>query len=172
MTLQGIQPKQKFPGAIVADLREYAKKLGLPTDWPERVQIRTETYGTGSKWFVDYDGQPLAAYGLDILHEIEAKTHHVAIPPPPDPLVVASQLAVSQPADPQWRRFKHLTFRRDDVLFVNNVDDKGKENGIVLTICFRNGTTLLCGNEANYANSGMSTYEFFLQHVMQLAPEK
>lgn len=171
MSLQGIEPKQKFPGAIVADLRDYAKQLGLPSDWHKRIEASSNIGGTGSKWHFTYEDKLLATYTCDILQEIETKIHHMTIPPPADPLVVASQLAVIQPSDSQWRRFKHLTFRRDEVMYVNNVDDKGKANGNAFSIVFRNGESVVCGNESNYANSGMSTCDFFLEHVMNLTPE-
>lgn len=171
MSLQGIEPKQKFPGAIVADLRDYVAALGLPSDWPMRIKSRSNIGGTGCKWWFDYEGEPMATYECDILQEIVTKTHHMPIPSPVDPLVVASQLAVIQPSDPEWRRFKHLTFRREEVMYVNNVDEKGKANGNAFTIVFRNGESVVCGNESNYANSGMSTCDFFLEHVMNLTPE-
>lgn len=160
----------KFPGAIVNDLRDYAAALGLPADWHKRVTTRCDEGGFRTRWMIDYEAKPLATYDLDVLKEIESVQHHVPIPPPVDPLVVATQLAMSQPADPQWRRFKYLTFRRDEVISVNNVDEKGRENEGTFVIMFRNGQQLICGNEKNYANSGVSTCEFFLQHVMGLSP--
>lgn len=174
MSLQGIAipPGQKIPGAIVEDLRRYANALGLPKDWHKRITLfthpATATVTPLTRWDVDYEGRPFANYELDCLQEIESKIHHVPIPDPVDPLVVATELAMSQPADTQWRRFKHLTFQRAEVAYVNNVDKAGCENSESFEICFRNGTKLVCGNQKNYANSGMSTCEFFIEHVLEL----
>lgn len=168
MSLAGITPQQKFPGAVVADLRQYASDLGLPADWFKQVTSTEAPFqGLGKIIKFSYKGAPLAAYQCDLFGEIENRYHHMPVPPKTDPLVIATQLEMSQPTDPQWRRFKHLVFRPADVAYVNNVSQKGIENGADFSIAFRDGKTLLCGNERDYEGTGLSTYEWFLEYVMQ-----
>ena len=163
--------EKKYPSGIAADLRDYAAKLGLPSDWHQFIGHTQIGNPTGTVHRFSYRGKPFAEYATDVLNEIETVTHAIPLPVPPDPLVVASECAVSQPKDAQWRRFRHLVFRRDEVVGVNNADDKGHENAGSFSILFRNGQKIICGNEKNYGNTGMSTCEFFVTHVMGLVPE-
>lgn len=172
MSLPIIHDPAKYPGAIVVDLRKYADALGLPNDWHRKITHVKQEHAAGSAlWIFKYDGKPFATYATDVLGEIQSPVaRHIPIPPPPDPLVVATECALAQPKDREWCRFKHLAFRRAEVAFVNNVDNHGNENGCSFEICFRSGKHLVCGNEKNYQNTGMSTCEFFLTHVLELEP--
>lgn len=171
MSLQGIAPQQTFPGAIVADLRDYAAALKLPPDWTKRItakQFRTPIDNT-TQWFFDYEGKPFATYSLTLLDEIDEAKRHVPIPAPPDPLVVATELALKQPTNPDFRRFNDCVFRVSEVAAI---DGKFIDGGVKkLRVIMRNSERFVCDNEPNYANSGMSTFEWFLEHVMQLRPE-
>jgi len=168
MSLAGIQPKQKIPGAVVEDLRNYASALGLPHDWHEFVTVKTSTSLSESKWFVEYNGKALATYELDLLHKIKDAKHHVPIPPPVDPLVVASELAVLQPTDLRFRRFNDCIFRVDEIAAVDG--KLIKDGKMRFRVILKNGKEFEGENEKNYANSGMSTFEFFIEHVLGLTP--
>ena len=162
-----------FPGAFVEDLIGYAKALKLPPNWREHASVKKhESPSTGGQTLlVYYEGHLLAEYELDLLCEISKKTYHRAFPQRVDPLVVATRCALAQPQDPEWRRFKHLVFRLSDVSYVNNVDKDGRENGRTFTICFKGGKEMVAGNERDYEGTGLSTCEFFQEHVLGLAPK-
>lgn len=162
-----------LPGSIVEDLRNYAQALKFPSNWATFINVLVTDGGiNGRGWHIKYKGEPLVDYRLDILNEIEDAKRHVPIPEAPEPLVTATRCAISQPTDDKWRRFKHLVFRIEDVVWVNGVDPKtGHENGNAFSIMFRNGKELHCGNEQNYEGTGQSTCEFFIEHILGVSPK-
>lgn len=176
MSLQGIPvpANQMFPGAVVEDLRDYAAKLGLPADWHKRITAQKHDANpadfTGALWVFRYEGKPLVSYQLDLLSEIQSVDRKLPLPPPVDPLVVATELALSQPKDPRWRRFNDCVFCVDEIAAIDGkIVRDGKPR---FRVILKSGKEFEGPNEANYANSGMSTFEFFLEHVMGLKPAK
>lgn len=171
MSLEGIPPKQKLPGGVVAAVRQYAAELCLPADWTKRIKVNraNQPQVGGEVYGILYDDTPFITIWTDILGEVRSEKRHVPIPPPVDPLVVATELALMQPSDTRFRRFNDCLFRVDAV---EAIDGKLiKEGKPMMRVIMNSGKEYVCGNEPNYANSGMSTFEFFLQHVMNLSPD-
>ncbi len=166
-----------FQNTISADIRERivrhvtangakfveAKLTGTMTNRP----INAATLEHIRDTVVSYDGVVMVAF--EEYHDsITSRIQNIRWSiPEVDPLVVATKHALSQPKNNDWRRFQNSWFRIGSVEFVRPGD-----NTSTFDVVTNTGNKMVFPNDNNYANSGKTTLEWFIEHTLNLEPQQ
>jgi len=90
---------------------------------------------------------------------------HLADKPPVDPLVAASECAISQPKQEDWRTWRRMTFRPAQVSAIIEEETE-------FTVEFANKMTHAFVNAKNFNNSGGTACDWFKEHVMGITSNR